>query len=183
MRKNLNILITGPESSGKSTLAKQLAVYLNAKLIPEFSREYLNKIGRKYESFDLIKITEKQQLIHKENTKLSVPCIFDTGALCTEIWWEDKFPTLNVPQIIVDTVKEIKYDVIFLCKPDIDWVYDPFRENPNDRDRLFDIYKSKLDTLKKNFTVVEGDREVRLKTVLSSVRKFVFEDKSAVKVS
>ena len=36
--------ITGPESTGKSTLSKQLAEYYNCELVEEYAREYIDKL-------------------------------------------------------------------------------------------------------------------------------------------
>ena len=42
-----------------------------------------------------------------------------------------------------------------LCKPDIPWESDPLRENPNDRIKLFDIYKMELDNLGHKYYIVK----------------------------
>ena len=43
------IAITGPESTGKSTLTKALAIHFNTLWVEEFARTYLNNLGRSYE--------------------------------------------------------------------------------------------------------------------------------------
>ena len=60
--KQIKIAITGPESSGKTTLAKELAKYFkNSFLVNEFSREYLEKLTRKYIFADLLNIAKGQR--------------------------------------------------------------------------------------------------------------------------
>ena len=39
----LKIVLFGPESSGKTTLATQLAAHFNAQWVPEYMRIYLEK--------------------------------------------------------------------------------------------------------------------------------------------
>jgi nicotinamide riboside kinase len=56
----LVITIVGAESSGKTMLAKQLAEALSCPWIPEYSREYLEKLGRPYEFEDLEEIARGQ---------------------------------------------------------------------------------------------------------------------------
>jgi nicotinamide riboside kinase len=47
------IALTGPESSGKSTLARQLATYFDAPVVPEYARLFLSLLGRPYVEADL----------------------------------------------------------------------------------------------------------------------------------
>ena len=54
----LRIAITGPESSGKTTLAKNLAKVFSAAYIPEFARQYLQEKGLKYDQWDLDEIAQ-----------------------------------------------------------------------------------------------------------------------------
>ena len=50
------IVVIGPESTGKSTLCKQLAEYYKTIWCPEFAREYLIKYGKDYNYNDLLTI-------------------------------------------------------------------------------------------------------------------------------
>lgn len=54
------ITIVGPESSGKTTLARQLASDLGCPWVPEYARDYLEGLGRTYEEHDLERIAEGQ---------------------------------------------------------------------------------------------------------------------------
>jgi nicotinamide riboside kinase len=56
----LRIAITGPESSGKTTLARALSKVLSAVYIPEFARQYLQEKGLKYDQQDLDEIAKGQ---------------------------------------------------------------------------------------------------------------------------
>ena len=47
------IVVTGPESSGKTTLAQDLAQELEGLLVPEYSRIYLEQAGLRYGHDDL----------------------------------------------------------------------------------------------------------------------------------
>ena len=50
------IAITGPESTGKSELAKGLAEHYHTLWVPEYAREYLNKLGSPYEYEDILRL-------------------------------------------------------------------------------------------------------------------------------
>ena len=54
------VVIIGPESTGKSTLANQLAEHYNTTWCPEFAREYLLEHGRDYNFDDLLNIARGQ---------------------------------------------------------------------------------------------------------------------------
>ena len=44
----IKIIITGPESTGKSTLAKSLSNYLKEPFVPEFSRYFIPALKESY---------------------------------------------------------------------------------------------------------------------------------------
>ena len=154
----IKIAITGPESSGKTTLANSLNNhYNNSTITPEFARIYLNKLNRKYNYSDLSKIAQRQKknelITCKKNTRI---VISDTCLQVIKIWSQEKFKKCD-PWIL--NYKE-NYTHYFLCKPDFPWKPDPLRENPLDRDRLFNLYLKDLQG--KPFTIVSGGKKSRL---------------------
>ncbi len=76
------------------------------------------------------------------------------------IWSEEKFG--NCDARIVELSETRHYDHWLLCRPDLPWEADPLRENPHDRDRLFDVHEAMLRSLKKPFGIIEGVGERRL---------------------
>jgi nicotinamide riboside kinase len=58
-----------------------------------------------------------------------------------------------------------------LCAPDIPWEDDPMRENPDDRHLLFEKYVNVLNTYKKDFIIVSGLHDERLKKCVSAIHK------------
>ena len=60
------IVIIGPESTGKSTLCKQLAEHYQTLWCPEFARQYLLKHGMNYEYDDLLTIAKGQLALEGE---------------------------------------------------------------------------------------------------------------------
>ena len=85
--------------------------------------------------------------------------ICDTSIHTIKIWSNDKFNKCH-PKI--HDIKE-NYKHYFLCSPDIPWQYDPLRENPKDRDRIFNAYIKELKN--KPLTIVKGSIKERLKQV------------------
>ena len=128
----IRIGITGPESSGKTTLAKALSEELGASYISEFARKYLTELGRPYEQNDLIEIAKGQ--LNGILTGSSSLQIIDTDFIVLKIWLEEKYNSTSA--YIEDLIAKNHFDLHILCTPDIPWEEDSLRENPDDRDRI-----------------------------------------------
>ncbi len=63
------IAVVGPESTGKSVLAEQLASHYNTVWVSEYSRKYLPKLERAYNYNDILIIARAQFLNEQELLK------------------------------------------------------------------------------------------------------------------
>jgi nicotinamide riboside kinase len=156
----MRIAITGPESAGKTTLAEQLAKETGFPLSTEFARQYVANLERPYALSDLIQIAEGQLAEDHRAANGADNLIADTELTTLKIWAEEKFS--HCPLIIDLAWEAQQFDHYFLCKPDFPWEPDPQRENPDDRDRLFELYRKYLDQKKASYTILEGKPESRL---------------------
>ena len=162
------VLVTGPESSGKTTLAAALAAHYQVPWNSEFAREYLDGLGRPYVQADLRRILSGQligeHLVSSQSPTLS---FHDTGAEVVYVWSEVKYGSVDT--WIRAEVEAADYDLRLLCRPDIPWVADPLREAADDleRGRLFDRYVGLFQSLGQSFEVIEG--EGRLGRALGAV--------------
>ena len=84
----VKFIITGPESSGKTTLAKKLSETYNICLVEEYARKYLNENENKYGFNDLLKIAYKQYENEKNCKQF---CICDTDLITIKIWSNYKY--------------------------------------------------------------------------------------------
>ena len=169
MRK---IVITGAECSGKSTLTEDLAKHYGVPWVPEMARLYLDGLYRPYDESDLLKIAELQLTTEDERQSESPRApllVCDTDAITIRIWGEEKYGRSDA--WIVQQTEERPYDLWLLCRPDIPWVYDPQRENPHDRDRLFAVYEKTLKALGKQYVIIEGGRQERLRQAKAAVAR------------
>jgi len=163
------IVITGPESSGKTTLAQQLGQVLETSWVPEFARIYIEQLPRKYAESDLLEIAKGQ--IKEEDNRLENAnqfLICDTDLITIKIWSEYKYDVCD--PWIIETIENRFYDLYLLCAPDIPWEYDPQRENPNDRSELYKLYKQELITYQKTFFELSGKKDERLQAALTIIR-------------
>ena len=148
----MRVGIIGPESCGKSTLARYLAKRYNGVLVPEYPREYIERKGSKEVSFDeLCEIAKHQieeiQSLADRSERLEDVCFFDTELIVTKVWFEYAFG--RVPKWLENAIKEYPMDVYLLCAPDIPWEPDPTRYNGSDaiRQELFARYEQEIQSL------------------------------------
>ncbi|NMM46822.1 AAA family ATPase [Marinigracilibium pacificum] len=159
-RTQLRIAVTGPESSGKTTLSKKLADHFKGIWIPEYAREYLTNIDRQYTEHDLPEIAKGQWWLW-ENIKNNKTDLFiaDTDLLVIKIWSEYKYGYTH--PFIKYLLKKQNFDGYILTKADIPWEEDELRENPLDRDKLFNMYLNELKNQATPYIVVEGQEPER----------------------
>lgn len=172
MQPKFTISLTGPESSGKTTLAQTLADYFQLPLVPEYARNFLLEGGKVRNSQDLILLACQQ--IQSEAKLLQttpVGIICDTDMIVLKVWCMEKFE--RVPMELNALCKHHRYDLTLLCSPDLKWQPDPLRENPMDRDRLFNIYLEEIQKLKINFKVVAGQGSHRTLQAIKIVREYL----------
>ena len=165
------IVLTGPESTGKSSLAKSLSDYYNAPIVDEYAVKYLKKTNGKYQYKDLTLIAKGQ--IELEDTIISnnkSDLVFiDTDLITIKIWSKVKYN--KVSRWIMKTIRERDYDLYLLCKPDIPWEYNEFRENPDDRDWLFTLYEKELKKYKKKYAIIEGLEQTRIDKAIDTIEE------------
>ena len=166
------IAVVGPESCGKTTLARAIAQHLSAPLVEEYAREYLELRSPEggYSREDVLSIAknqwEREQQALLRNTQ---NLVLDTDLLVIKIWWEQKYG--NCHPWILDKLNKQPTRKYLLTKPDMPWQPDPLRENPDDREFLFDIYKRELEIRGNDYEVIDGEGSQRTQLAISSISK------------
>jgi NadR type nicotinamide-nucleotide adenylyltransferase len=171
------IVVIGPESTGKSTLCRQLAAHYHTLWVQEYAREYLLQHGTNYTYNDLLTIA-KGQLAGEEAgiEKLAAAerelLFIDTDMYVMKVWCEFVFN--NCHQWILNQVAERKYDLYLLCNTDLPWVKDELREYPDmaTRDRLYHIYKDIMVNQQVPWADISGTAEARLNKAIEAVELF-----------
>jgi NadR type nicotinamide-nucleotide adenylyltransferase len=168
------IVIIGPESTGKSTLAAQLADYYKTVWCPEFAREYLLTHGREYTFDDLLNVAYGQ--IELEDTMATVArngvYIVDTDMYVMKVWCEVAFNDCHT-WILKQIVQRPCYDLYLLCNTDLPWVQDGLREYPDEemRRRLFKMYQDILINSGVPWGIISGQQHERLQTATTLIKK------------
>jgi len=163
------VVLTGVESSGKTVLAKSIAGHFNCPMVEEYARDYLRDMGTDYQQSDLLDILQGQ--FDREAAIIQTYpdlMVCDTGPIVIKVWSLFKYGSLD-PKIS-NAVKSYKADLFILPDPEgVPFENDPLRENPNDRQKLFQIYLDELIQLDIPFIVTNGNFEERLNQVRDAI--------------
>ena len=158
-------VLTGPECSGKTTLAKSLAGHFQGRYLAEPARTILDG-AEAYTPKDLLAVL--RAYISRDDVKFSDTKLFlDTDLQNLFLWWQEKYGP--APRKLFQAYKAQSERFFLLCKPDLPWVFDPLRENPNDRERIFELYYRDMVDRKLPFAVIEGDGAVRFEVSIEVV--------------
>ena len=164
--KMKKIVVTGPESTGKSTLTQELASHYSISFVQEYARAFIDELDREYIQSDLIEIAKGQlnlenQIINQQPNIL----LCDTDLLTIKIWSEFKYGICD--SWILEQLDQNLPDLFLLCSPDFAWKFDEQREHPERREELFSIYEKEIINLGVKYHIISG--EERLKKTISLI--------------
>ncbi len=166
----IKIALFGPESTGKTTLAMQLADHFKTAWVPEFARDYLqekwNNTAKICDVNDMLPIAYGQMQLENEKLTIANDFLFcDTNLMVTKVFSEVYYnfcdPSLD------KAAKKHEYDLFFLTDIDVPWEKDDLRDKPEERQTVFEAFKQTLIANNKPFVLLSGDKEERLKTAIA----------------
>lgn len=164
MRK---IVLTGSESSGKTTLAQALGHALGAPVSNEFVREYAARHGGTVAFSDHGAIARGQMA--EEDAAIAAAAdlvILDTDLVSTVVYCEHYFG--RSPDWITEEAQRRAGDLYLLVRPDIPWVADGIRDRGDRREELHELFRAKLRQLRLRFVEIGGDASHRLALALEA---------------
>ncbi len=161
----LRIVLFGPESTGKTTLARQLAEHFNTKWVPEFMREYLQEKWDRFEKAiepnDVMSIAYGQMDLENAALEKANQFLFcDTNLRELKVYCNYYDPK-GCPQEIVTATEKNHYDFYLLTDIDIPWEADDLRDRPYDRSTLFCMFETELKEANLPYEKLTGNREER----------------------
>lgn len=169
----LRVVLYGPESTGKTTLAKALAAHYRTLWVPEFARSYLQEKWDRQKTVctlaDLPIIAQGQLAAENAAITQANRLIFcDTNILVTKVWSETHFDGYCAPEL--NTILEnTHYDLYLLTSIDVPWEKDDLRDRPNDREEMFDYFKQQLVQCNFPFLLLEGNPKERLEKAVAAI--------------
>lgn len=165
------ILILGPESTGKSTLAEALASHFSEPWVPEVAREYLEQLGRPYDYADLALIGKAQMALEDCLAAEASRYLFcDTDLRVIQVWSQHRFGKID--PWVGEELERRTYDLILLCAADLPWQADPLREHPDleQREQFFAQYLEISQQSGFPFRIISGDVSARLTASVEAIR-------------
>ena len=173
----VKVVLFGPESTGKTTLAIQLAKHYGTLWVPEYAREYLqDKWNREQKTCgpeDLLPIAEGQMRLENElSEKAGRLLVCDTDLLETKVYSEAYYLGYCDPLLEKYAIRN-SYSLYFLTYIDTPWEKDDLRDKPNERERMFAFFKQALEQYHRNFVILKGEREARLGMAIKHIDKLL----------
>ncbi|MFO0660240.1 MAG: AAA family ATPase [Polyangiaceae bacterium] len=162
--------VFGPESTGKTTLAKRLAEHFDTVMVPEYARIHLERQQGAISADDLPRIARGQiasedALARDANRVL----ICDTDPLATTIWSRELFGECE--SWIDEEATRRAYDLTLLTDVDVPWVADQVRYLPENRRTFFERCELALQTHQRTYVTLSGSWETRFTRACEAIEQ------------
>lgn len=169
----LKIAVVGPESTGKSTMAKYLATQLHTLCVPEYARYYCEHLNRQYTLQDETNMYYGQLALENAIvSQVTAPVVIcDTTILTVKIWCDHLFG--HTPDFIVNEIQNRPYDLYLLMDIDLPWQDDPLRDFPTEREHFMQVWQQELNRLQANYKIISGTDQQRLDNGLQCCKDFI----------
>lgn len=175
----VKVVLFGPESTGKTTLSKQLAAHYKTQWVPEYMRAYLeekwNSKKELIQKEDLIPIAKGQLNLQKEAAQRADNLLIcDTNLLELKVYSEYYYDGY-CPKFIKTEATKNNYSIYLLTYIDIPWEPDILRDRPNNREEMFHLFETEL--IKQNFPykVLKGNEKERFNSAVEVIDKLLMK--------
>ena len=177
-----HICVVGAESTGTTTLAKDLAKYYRTAWVPEFGRLYSEGklhagIEAQWRTEEFITIARAQNDLEEALTGSSNGVLIcDTDAFATSVWHERYMGSRSTE--VEKIAKHIHHDFYILRGDEIPFEQDGTRDGEHIRRWMHHRFEERLIEENKRFIVVRGDRDERLRKAAQEI-EILLEGSSA----
>lgn len=167
----LRIVVTGSESTGKTTLAEDLASWLGLPWVPEYSRVYAERKGSVLDLGDVDPIA-RGHMAAEDDARLAAPeaaaLVLDADLNSTLVYSNFYYET--APEWIPHEALRRKADLYLLAETDIPWVADGVRDVPADRETMHRLFVEQLNRVGATWVPIDGLGRRRMDNAIAAVR-------------
>lgn len=170
------VCVVGAESTGTTTLAQDLAAHYQTVWVPEYGREYCEKMqaagvdlwNYQWRTEEFVKIALAQQE-HEDRLACDANRVLfcDTDALATCIWHERYLGSKSSQVEQISSAR--RYNFYFLTDSDIPFVQDGVRDGENIRQWMTGRFAEELGLRNVAWRKLSGSREERLARAIEVV--------------
>lgn len=163
------ICFYGPESTGKSTLAINMARHYHTTYVPEAARDLLT--SNEFSENEILAIGRLQHQYIQEQSKTANRLLFcDTDAITTQIY--SRLYLNRVPPELYKLEQCTRYDLYLLLDIDTPWVADPLRDLGHRRKEMLQLFEQELEQRQLAYIKISGrhsEREARVKDIIQQL--------------
>lgn len=175
------LVLTGPECTGKTTLAAAIAEAQGAPWLPEASRQYAEQRGMAGDDLTAADVEPIARLaMRNEDAALAKDprlLVLDTDLISTVVYARHYYG--DAPEWLVSEAKRRRGDLYLLCEPDLPWSPDGIRDRPNDRMELMAMFEAAMVEFGAVTRRVTGSGPARLDAALRAVASVAPSDARA----
>jgi len=169
------IVVTGPESTGKTTLSQRLAELANAECVPEASRVYAERKVGELQASDVAPIAREHIRLADAAAERARAAgkdllVLDTDLLSTVVYARHYYRM--VPPWVERVERARRADLYLLCDIDVPWIPDGIRDRPANREEMFALFRDALVRRRAPFVVVRGSWDERWELARAAVAPF-----------
>ena len=166
------VCVFGPESTGKTTLARDLARHFGTVWVSEFARGLLDHKAGRCDPADIPVIARGQVAAEDAIARQADRVLFcDTDPLTTTIWSDVLFG--DCPAWVRAEADRRTYDLYLLTDVDVPWVDDAQRYLPDRRREFFDRCEAELRKRGRRYVTVRGTWDERRTTAVAAVESLL----------
>lgn len=171
----IKVAILGAESTGKTTLSRDLADHFDSFWVPEYMRNYLQEKWDNEQLTcawdDLLPIAQGQTALENRLAKKTAQLSDNNRYLFCDTSLFELMVYANwyygdCPKTLTKAALAHHYDLILLTQVDIPWVADDLRDSPHEREEISEYFESQLAIHQKPFRHIGGDRDERVRQVV-----------------
>ena len=169
----VRVCVTGPESTGKTSLAQRLARWASTEWVPEASRVYAERKVEPLTAEDVGRITQEhialaEAAAERARKRGASLLVLDTDLLSTVVYARHYYGA--APRWVERAERERRADLYLLCDVDVPWIPDGIRDRPENREEMFALFERALASRRANVVRVRGGWEERWATARDAVR-------------